>query len=151
MSLSFTSQAETDLYVCICQPLHTCRMRQKVNFFMQCLTRFAFRVFLLRLVVILRLKSPVFPTILPITGARIVRFILFPKILTFCEMQTASSRIWTWVTMSIFSDDTHYTMITFDKIYITVQQNHFLIIWWFLIWLHCFFDVQWISLLILRS
>ena len=27
-----------------------------------------------------------------------------------CEMQTALSRIWTWVTMSIFYDDNHYTM-----------------------------------------
>ena len=38
---------------------------------------------------------------LPIAGRRIIRFIPFPRVLVLCEMQSASSRIWTRVTVSI--------------------------------------------------
>ena len=46
---------------------------------------------------------------LPIAGGRIIGFIPFPKVLVLCEMQLASSRIWTRVTVSISYDDNHYT------------------------------------------
>ena len=62
----------------------------------------------LRLVAIPRLNSPVFPTILPIDGGRIVGFILFPRVLTLYEMQTATSRIWTRVAISISCDVNHH-------------------------------------------
>ena len=48
--------------------------------------------------------------ILFIAGGRIVGFILFPRILALCEMQTAWSRIWTWATESISYDDNHLAM-----------------------------------------
>ena len=44
---------------------------------------------------------------LPISGGKIVGFIPFPMVLTQCEMQTASSRVWTWVSLSIFGSNNH--------------------------------------------
>ena len=46
---------------------------------------------------------------LPIAGGRIIGFIPFPRVLVLCEMQLASSRIWTRVAVSISYDDNHYT------------------------------------------
>ena len=48
---------------------------------------------------------------LPIAGGRIIGFIPFPRVLVLCEMQSASSRIWTRVAVSISYDDNHYTTI----------------------------------------
>ena len=42
-----------------------------------------------------------------------IGFIPFPRVLVLCEMQSASSRSWTRVTVSIPYDDNHYTMGTF--------------------------------------
>ena len=53
-------------------------------------------------------KEPNLPYNLPLAGERIIEFILFQVVSAFCEMQTASSRIWTWVTMSISIDGNHY-------------------------------------------
>ena len=52
------------------------------------------------------------PYYLPIAGGRIIGFILFPRVLLLCEMQSVSSRIWTRVAVSISHDDNHYTMGT---------------------------------------
>ena len=41
-------------------------------------------------------KEPSLPYYLPLAGRRIIRFIPFPRVLVQCEMQSASSRIWTW-------------------------------------------------------
>ena len=49
------------------------------------------------------------PNNLPMAGGRIIWFIPFPRVLVLCEMQSASSRIWTCVTVSISYDDNHYT------------------------------------------
>ena len=46
---------------------------------------------------------------LPIAGGRIIGFIFFPRVLALCEMQSASSRIWTRVPVSISYNDNHYT------------------------------------------
>ena len=46
------------------------------------------------------------------TVGRIVRFLLFPRVLASCEMQIALSKIWTWVTVSISNDDNYYTINT---------------------------------------
>ena len=43
-----------------------------------------------------------------IAGGRIIGFIPFPRVLVLCEMQLASSRIWTCVAVSISYDDNHY-------------------------------------------
>ena len=40
-------------------------------------------------------EEPSLPYYLPIAGGRIIRFIPFPRVLVLCEMQSASSRIWT--------------------------------------------------------
>ena len=52
------------------------------------------------------------PYYLPIAGGRIIGFIPFPKVLVLCEMQSASSRIWTRIAVSISHDDNHYTTDT---------------------------------------
>ena len=49
---------------------------------------------------------------LPIAGGRIIGFIPFPRVLVLCEMQSASSRIWNRVAVSISYDDNHYTTST---------------------------------------
>ena len=46
---------------------------------------------------------------LPIAGGRITGFIPFPRVLVLCEMQSASSRIWARVAVSISYDDNNYT------------------------------------------
>ena len=47
---------------------------------------------------------------LPITGRRIVGFIHFLRVLVLCEIETALSKIWTWVAIANFYDANHYTM-----------------------------------------
>ena len=54
-------------------------------------------------------EEPILLNYLPISGARIIGFIPFPRVLVLCEMQSASSRIRIHVTMSISYDDNHYT------------------------------------------
>ena len=54
-------------------------------------------------------EEPSLPYYLPIAGGRIIGFIPFPSVLVLCEMQSASSRIWTRVAVSISYDDNHYT------------------------------------------
>ena len=54
-------------------------------------------------------KEPSLPYYLPIAGGRIIGSSLSPRILKLYEMQTASSRIWTKVSVSISYDDNHYT------------------------------------------
>ena len=49
------------------------------------------------------------PYYLPIAGGRVIRFIPFPRVLVYCEVQSASSRIWTRVTVSFSNEDNHYT------------------------------------------
>ena len=46
---------------------------------------------------------------LPIAGGRIVGFILFPRALALCEMQTVLSRIWTHISEFIFYYGNRYT------------------------------------------
>ena len=57
-------------------------------------------------------EEPRLPYHLPIAGGRIIGFILFPRVLVLCEMQSVSSRIWTRVTVSISYDDNYYTTST---------------------------------------
>ena len=45
------------------------------------------------------------PDYLPIAGGKIVGFIHFLRVLALCKMETASSRIWTPITVSISYDD----------------------------------------------
>ena len=55
-------------------------------------------------------EEPSLPYYLLLAGGRIIGFIPFPRVLVLCEMQSATSRIWTCVTVSISYDDNHYTM-----------------------------------------
>ena len=45
---------------------------------------------------------------LPIVGARIIGFIPFPRVLVQCEMQSALTRIWTRIALSISYDNNRY-------------------------------------------
>ena len=65
-----------------------------------------------RLVVIPRSKSSVCPPLYPWLEGGIIGFIPFPKVLTVCEMQTASSRVWTQAAVSISHDYNVYTTST---------------------------------------
>ena len=107
------------LDVCIYQPLHTNRMWHKVNFFYVEFNRFEFVFSSSRPVPLLRLKNPVCPNILPITGERIVRFIPFMRVLVRYEMQTALSRIWIRVTVFIFNDDNYSSMGSSERYKVT--------------------------------
>ena len=59
---------------------------------------------------------------LPIAGGRKVWCIPFPRVLELHEMQTAMSRIWTQVTVSISDYDNHYTTSA-SLIYIILVMN----------------------------
>ena len=54
-----------------------------------------------------------------ITGRRTDGFMPFPRALAQSEMQTASSRIWTWVAYTISYNDNYYTKLTHCGIMIT--------------------------------
>ena len=56
-----------------------------------------------------KFKKPSLPYYLLIAGGKTIRFIPFPKVLMLCEMQSAVSRIWTPIAISITYDDKHYT------------------------------------------
>ena len=45
-------------------------------------------------------------------GGKIVGFIIFPRILALLEMQIASSKIWTQMSVSISNNNNHYSMNT---------------------------------------
>ena len=60
----------------------------------------------------------------PNVGGRKFGFIPFPKVLVLCEMQTASFRVGTHVTMFIFYDCKHYTRST-TYIHIRGSLNKF--------------------------
>ena len=59
-------------------------------------------------------KEPGLLDYLPIARGRIIGFIPFPRVLVLCEMQSASSKIWTRFVVSISYDDNHYTTGTFN-------------------------------------
>ena len=67
-----------------------------------------------------KVKDPCLPYYLLIVGGRIIGFIPFSKVLAFCEMQKASSRIWTRVTVSISNDVNHYTTSASLSLYIYI-------------------------------
>ena len=54
-------------------------------------------------------EEPSLSYYLPIAGERIIGLIPFPRVLVLWEMQSATSRIWTRVAMSISYDDNYYT------------------------------------------
>ena len=60
---------------------------------------------------------------LPIAGGGIIGFIPFPRVLVVCEMQSASSRIWTRVAASISNDDNHYTSGTSKNCFFNCSWN----------------------------
>ena len=59
-----------------------------------------------------KVKEPSLPYYLSIAGGRVIGFIPFPKVLVLCEMQTASTKIWTLAAMSISHNGNHYTLGT---------------------------------------
>ena len=70
---------------------------------------FEFRIFLLLDWYLTKAKEFNLPYYLPIAGERIIGFIPFPRVLALCEMQSASSRIWTRAAVSISHDNNHST------------------------------------------
>ena len=56
-----------------------------------------------------KIKEPSLLYYLPLARGRTVGFIPFMRVLVLCEILTASSRIWTWVSISICYAHKHYT------------------------------------------
>ena len=73
------------------------------------LTGFEFRVFLLLDQLLRQGWRASLSYYLPIAAGRMIGFIPFPSVLVLCEMQSAWSRIWSRVAVSISYDDNHYT------------------------------------------
>ena len=69
-------------------------------------------------------KETSLPYYLSIAEGRIIRFIPFLMLFAQCEMQLATSRIWTRVTVSISYDDNHNTTST-SKMYVYVHVLFF--------------------------
>ena len=61
-----------------------------------------------------KVKVPTLLHHLSIAGGRIIGFMPFQKVIALYEMQTASSRIWTWFVVSISYDDKHYPSSTLE-------------------------------------
>ena len=59
-----------------------------------------------------KVKDPGWPYYLLIARGRIVGFISFPRILVLYQMQTASSKFWTQITVFFSNANIHYTMST---------------------------------------
>ena len=57
----------------------------------------------------IKVKEPRLFYYLPIASGRIVGCIYFPRVLTLCEMQTDSSRVWTRIALLISDDDNKCT------------------------------------------
>ena len=93
-------------------PCFTGKMLHKANFQAK-FCWFEFRVFLLQDWLPNKAKEPSFTYDLPITRGRLIGFIPFPNVLVLCKMQSASSRFWTLVAVSISYEDNHYTTGTF--------------------------------------
>ena len=67
-------------------------------------------------------EEPSLSFYLPTAGGRIIGFI--PRVLVLCEIQSASSRIWTRVAVSISYNDNHYTTGTSAWRSIEVKQRN---------------------------
>ena len=87
-------------------------MRHKVNFLAE-LNRFEFSFLSRRSVAIPIIKSSL-SYYLPIAEWKIIEFIPFPRVLMLCEMQLASSWIWTRVAVSISYDGKYLTKHVFS-------------------------------------
>ena len=61
----------------------------------------------------MKVKKPCLPNYLPIVWGRVAGFMPFPGVIALYEMQTGSSRIWTRVTVFIYSDNNYYTTSAF--------------------------------------
>ena len=118
------THTQTCVCICMCVNTHRCFKRfiylptpppelgaTQGHFFSVEFNRFRFRVFLVLvfLLTIPRLKSLVWPIVLPIAGKKIVVFISFARVLALRETQTDPSWIWTRVAGSISFDGSHYT------------------------------------------
>ena len=75
-------------------------MQHKINFW-AVLDRFEFRVSFSETSSHTKDKEPSLPYYSPIAGGRINEFLHLPKVFAVCEMQTASSMIWTHVAVFI--------------------------------------------------
>ena len=67
-------------------------------------------------------KALSLPDYLLIAGGRIIRFIPFPRVLVLCEMQTASSSIWTRAVVSIsYKSNIYITSTSIKYVYMCIS------------------------------
>ena len=79
------------------------------QFFKRNLTGFNSEISFSKTSCLTKAEEPSLSYYLAVAGGRIIGFIPFPNVLVICEMESASSRIWTRATVSISYDDNHYT------------------------------------------
>ena len=81
-------------------------------------------------------KEPSLPKYLLIAVVKTNEFISFTKTLAQSEIQTASRRIWTWVTNSITYVDKHYAKHVYSCIYNANSKTLYVFWFWFKYYLH---------------
>ena len=106
------NETEFNFAIHIYQPIRSGRIWHKVNFFKRSLTGLNSEFSFSKTSCLTKAEEPSLPYYLHITEGRIIGFIPFPKVLVLCEMQSATSRFWTRIAVSIYYDDNHCT-ITF--------------------------------------
>ena len=112
------------VYICIFfmhiyLPLNTSRMWHKVKF-KQSITGLNSEFSFSKTGCHNTVEEPSLPNYYPIDGVRIIGFL---RVLVLRKMQTASSRIWSWVSMSISSDGNYDTMNIYIYIYIYIWRE----------------------------
>ena len=107
------------------QPLRSGRIWHKVNDFKRSLTGLNSEFSISWTSCLTKAEELSLSYYLSIARGRIIGFIPFPRVLVLCEMQSAWSRIWTCVALSISHDDHNYT--TGTSVYVTANESFFLI------------------------
>ena len=112
----------------IYQPLRSGRIWHQVNFFKRSLTGLNTEFSFSKTSCLTKAEELSLSYYLPIAGGRIIGFILFPRVLVLCEMQSVSARIWTRVAVFISYDDNHYTTRTSSFLFQAIQFSQTILI-----------------------
>ena len=85
--------------LCLYQPLSMRMIKHKVNILSGVLQNWIQNIFFSSINYHWQVKGANLPYKLPTDGGKVVWCIRFPRAFGLCEMQTASVRFWTWVTV----------------------------------------------------
>ena len=110
------------------QPLRTSWMWHKIKFLTE-FNRSEIRDFLLLDQLPYEGLKISLPYYLSIAGGRIIELIPFPRVLVLCEMQKASSRVWTRVAVFISYNSSRYTTSSCFSFFHSLLETPYLIRW----------------------